>query len=137
MKMKRMQAQMMQYGMLYPQIPTRAAFRGRASRAMPPTAVLPKPPEVKLPFDLNTFSSASVDVQKRMLGECLYPMVLDKSNKKIAGKITGMLLEIDPNALLKMVQSPGEVTTKVQEAIEVLRKAWKDNTELLTMLSDV
>jgi polyadenylate-binding protein len=135
MKVKRMHAQMMQFGMMYPQPFPRSTMRGRSVRAMPPT--LPKPPEVKLPFDVNVFQDSPPEVQKRILGENLYPIVLEKSNKKVAGKITGMLLEINPALLLKMLQSPGEVAAKVQEAIEVLKKAWKDSPELLAMLSDV
>ena len=47
-----------------------------------------------------------------------------------------MLLEIEPATLIKLLQSPGEVANKVTEAIEVLRKAWKDNAEMLKLLSD-
>jgi Poly-adenylate binding protein, unique domain. len=70
------------------------------------------------------------------LGENLYPVVLENSNKKIAGKITGMLLEIDTSTLLKLLQNPSEVATKVREAIEVLRKAWANNPEALSQLTD-
>lgn len=135
MKMKRMQSQMMQFGMIYPQIMPRSQFQGRMRPA--PPMMMPKPQEaVKLPFDLKTFEESAPEVQKRILGENLYPIVLEKSNKKIAGKITGMLLEIEPGTLLKLLQSPGEVANKVAEAIEVLRKAWKDNAEMLKQLSD-
>ena len=135
MKMKRMQSQMMQFGMVYPQMMPRPNFPGRGRPN--PAAMMPRVPEVvKLPFDINNFHESPPDVQKRILGENLYPIVLDKSNKKIAGKITGMLLEIDPPTLLKLLQSPGEIAAKVKEAIEVLRKAWKDNAEMLSLLSD-
>ena len=139
LRVKRMQVQMMQYGMMYPSVmPPRPNFRGRGARPAPAPMVFPKPPEVvKLPFDLSSFYESTPEIQKRILGENLYPIVLEKSNKKIAGKITGMLLEIDPNTLLKLLQSPGEIATKVKEAIEVLRKAWKDNPEYLSMLSDI
>lgn len=135
MKMKRMQAQMMQYGMMYPSVIPRANFRGRV-RPTPPV-MIQKPQEiVKLPFDLGNFYESPPEVQKRILGENLYPIVLEKSNKNIAGKITGMLLEIEPSVLLKLLQSPGEIAIKVREAIEVLRKAWKDKPEL-SLLSDI
>lgn len=137
-KMKRIQAQMLQYGMIYPQMmpranPGRGRFRGEPGMILPQK---PQEPHPKLPFDLKTFHDSSLDVQKRILGESLYPVVLDNSNKKIAGKITGMLLEIDVNALLKLLQNPNEVAMKVKEAIEVLRKAWSNNPEALSQLSD-
>ena len=137
-KMKRVQAQMLQYGMIYPQMMPRAnPGRGRF-RGEPGAFLANKPQEVhpKLPFDLKTFHDSSADVQKRILGENLYPVVLENSNKKIAGKITGMLLEIDGGALLKLLQNPIEVAMKVKEAIEVLRKAWSNNPEALSQLSD-
>jgi polyadenylate-binding protein len=136
-KMKRMQAQMLQYGMVYPQmIPRASPGRGRF-RPEPGVLVVPKPPEhLKLPFDLNNFYESSSEVQKRILGENLYPVVLENSNKKIAGKITGMLLEIDTTTLLKLLQSPSEVAAKVREAVEVLRKAWSNDPDALSQLSD-
>ena len=137
MKRKRMQSQMMQFGLIYPQMMPRTMFPPSRGRPGPPMIMPIKPQEaVKLPFDLKNFEESSTDVQKRILGENLYPIVLDKSNKKIAGKITGMLLEIEPATLIKLLQSPGEVANKVTEAIEVLRKAWKDNAEMLKLLSD-
>lgn len=141
-KIKKMQMQMMQYGMMYPPAMGRGAFRGKPMRAAPfnpPVApqLAPKQPEVKLNFDLDTFWGSSPEIQKRILGENMYPIVLDKSNKKVAGKITGMLLEIEPPTLIKMLHTPGEVATKVKEAVEVLRKAWKDNPEYLALLSDI
>ena len=138
-KMKKMQAQMLQFGMVFPQVMPRPnpAGRGRFPRGEPGLILPPKPLEhPKLPFDLNNFYESSLDVQKRILGENLYPVVLENSNKKIAGKITGMLLEIDTSTLLKLLQNPSEVATKVREAIEVLRKAWANNPEALSQLTD-
>jgi polyadenylate-binding protein len=135
LKMKRIQAQMMQFGMVYPSMMPRAA-PGRGNFRPDQIPVLPaKPAEApKLPFDLKTFYDSTPEVQKRILGENLYPIVLENSNKKIAGKITGMLLEIEVATLLKLLQNKGEVATKVKEAIEVLRKAWSNNPEALSLL---
>ena len=137
-KMKRMQAQMLQYGMIYPQMMPRAnPGRGRF-RQEPNIPIIPKPVEVhqKPLFDLAAFYESSPDIQKRILGENLYPIVLENSNRKIAGKITGMLLEIEINTLLRLLQTPSEVANKVKEAIEVLRKAWSNNPEALSQLED-
>ena len=134
-KMKKMQAQMMQYGMIFPQMMPRVDQRNMKFRE-PGMQVMPKPPENKLPFDLTAFTESTPEVQKRILGENLYPIVLENSNKKVAGKITGMLLEIDTSTLLKLLQSPLEIANKVKEAIEVLRKAWANVPELLSQLSE-
>ena len=136
-KIKKMQAQMLQYGMIYPQMMPRAMpgrGRPRNDQGIP---IISKPPEhPKLPFDLNTFSDATPEVQKRMLGESLYPIVLENSNNKIAGKITGMLLEIEISTLIKLLQNRADIAVKVKEAIEVLRKAWSNNPELLSLIEE-
>ena len=134
---------MMQYGMMYPPVIGRGAFRGKPVRSVPPVNPInhivmpPKQPEVKLNFDINAFWESPPEIQKRILGENMYPIVLEKSNQRVAGKITGMLLEIPPETLIKMLHTPGEIATKVKEAVEVLRKAWKENPENLTLLADI
>jgi len=138
-KMKKMHAQMLQFGMIYPQMMPRggAAPRARFGRGEGIPVIPAKMPEpVKLPFDLKVFYESTPDVQKRILGENLYPIVLENSNKKIAGKITGMLLEIEVDSLIKLLQNRNEVGVKVREAIEVLRKAWINNPEALSLLTD-
>ena len=56
-------------------------------------------------------SSASVQEQKQMLGERLYPLV-QAVNRELAGKITGMLLEIDNSELLHMLESGESLRAK-------------------------
>ncbi|OMJ89560.1 hypothetical protein SteCoe_8262 [Stentor coeruleus] len=137
LKMKKMHSQMMQYGMIYPQMmargtPGRGKFRGEPMPLVPMKAAEP----VKLPFETQGFYESKPEVQKRILGENLYPLVLENSNKKIAGKITGMLLEIDIDALVRLLKNPIEIVQKVKEAVEVLRKAWINNPEALSLLSE-
>jgi polyadenylate-binding protein len=57
-----------------------------------------------------------------MLGEQLYPLV-DKLEHDHAGKVTGMLLEMDQTEVLHLIESPEALMAKVAEAMEVLRMA--------------
>jgi polyadenylate-binding protein len=60
--------------------------------------------------------------QKQMLGERLYPHI-QSMHPDLAGKITGMLLEIENSELLSMLDfraNPTLLTEKVNEAVTVL-----------------
>ncbi|ELW66761.1 Polyadenylate-binding protein 1-like protein [Tupaia chinensis] len=53
-------------------------------------------------------------------GERLYPLIRDVHHQ-LAGKITGMLLEIDNSELLLMLESPESLHAKIEEAVAVLQ----------------
>ena len=75
------------------------------------------------------------DINRRQtLGEKLYPTVINLTNSQIAGKITGMLLEMNLDLVDQLLQNPTELKTKVSEAVEVLRSAWASDPEKLKML---
>lgn len=61
---------------------------------------------------IKMLASASMQEQKQMLGERLYPLV-QAVNREMAGKITGMLLEIDNSELLHMLESGESLHAKV------------------------
>ncbi|ROI69464.1 Embryonic polyadenylate-binding protein A [Anabarilius grahami] len=54
------------------------------------------------------------------VGERLYPLI-QALHPALAGKITGMLLEIDNSELLHMLESPESLHSKVEEAVAVLQ----------------
>jgi len=58
--------------------------------------------------------------QKRLIGDRLYPLV-HAAKPELAGKITGMLLELDNSELLHLLESPGALQAKIQEALQVLK----------------
>lgn len=68
-----------------------------------------------------TLSAASPETQKQMLGERLFPLV-QRLQPDLAGKITGMLLEMDNTELLLLLESPESLLAKVDEALAVLRQ---------------
>ncbi|MBA0867807.1 hypothetical protein Goshw_004477 [Gossypium schwendimanii] len=74
----------------------------------------------------NSFSSLMIlfiiyiYIQMQMLGEQLYPLV-QGFEPEHAGKVTGMLLEMDQTEVLHLIESPDALKEKVAEAMAVLR----------------
>ena len=58
------------------------------------------------------------DRQRMLLGESLYPLVA-RSQPQLAGKITGMLLEIDQSEILHLIETPDALNSKIEEALQV------------------
>jgi polyadenylate-binding protein len=70
----------------------------------------------------SALASAPLEQQRAMLGEQLYPLVEQLEHDQ-AGKVTGMLLEMDQTEVLHLIESPDALKSKVAEAMEVLRLA--------------
>ncbi|XP_004054321.3 polyadenylate-binding protein 3 [Gorilla gorilla gorilla] len=68
----------------------------------------------------SRLASAPPQKQKQMLGERLFPLI-QAMHPTLAGKITGMLLEIDNSELLYMLESPESLRSKAGEAVAVLQ----------------
>uniref|UniRef100_A0A3P8STD0 Polyadenylate-binding protein n=1 Tax=Amphiprion percula TaxID=161767 RepID=A0A3P8STD0_AMPPE len=87
-----------------------------------PAPVMEPPAHVQGPEPLTAsmLAAAPLRDQKQLLGERLYPMI-HALHPNLAGKITGMLLEIDNSELLHMLESPESLNSKVDEAIAVLQ----------------
>ncbi|GCB62818.1 hypothetical protein scyTo_0007289 [Scyliorhinus torazame] len=78
----------------------------------PQSAVLVQGQE---PLTASMLAAAPPQEQKQMLGERLFPLI-QSMHPSLAGKITGMLLEIDNSELLHMLESPESLRSKVEEA---------------------
>jgi polyadenylate-binding protein len=72
------------------------------------------------PLTTGMLAAAQPQEQKQMLGERLYPLI-HSMHPEWAGKITGMLLEIDNAELLHMLDSRESLKAKVDEAVVVLQ----------------
>eukprot|EP01041_Mallomonas_annulata_P009649 gene9649-20054_t len=88
--------------------------------AMPSTSMQQNSMAVSDPLDHQLLAQADSQTQKNMIGERLYPLI-HRHHAELAGKITGMLLEMDNAELLHLLESPDALTSKVDEAIQVLR----------------
>uniref|UniRef100_A0AAY4C2C0 Polyadenylate-binding protein n=1 Tax=Denticeps clupeoides TaxID=299321 RepID=A0AAY4C2C0_9TELE len=82
------------------------------------------------PLTASMLAAAPPQEQKQMLGERLFPLI-QAMHPTLAGKITGMLLEIDNSELLHMLESHESLRSKVEEAVAVLQahQAKKDATQ--------
>ncbi|KAM9838558.1 polyadenylate-binding protein 1A-like isoform 1-T1 [Aulostomus maculatus] len=88
-----------------------------------PTATMQQPAvhvQGQEPLTASMLAAAPPQEQKQMLGERLFPLI-QNMHPGLAGKITGMLLEIDNSELLHMLESPESLRSKVDEAVAVLQ----------------
>lgn len=72
------------------------------------------------PLTATMLAAAPLQEQKQMLGERLFPLI-QRMHPDLAGKITGMLLEIDNSELLHMLEHGESLKAKVDEAVAVLQ----------------
>merc|ERR1719454_1090193 len=70
-------------------------------------------------FTASTLAATPPAVQKQMLGEKLFPLIA-KIQPDMAGKVTGMMLEMDNSELLMLLESEAQLRHKVNEALGVL-----------------
>ncbi|QRW00002.1 RNA recognition motif protein [Ceratobasidium sp. AG-Ba] len=98
--------------------PAAAAPAAAAPRAQPARPAGPSGAEAA-GITPQALASASPMEQKQMLGEAIY-LQIHQSEPDLAGKITGMLLEMDNSELLHLLDTPDAMHAKVQEAIAVL-----------------
>lgn len=113
---------------------TRGAGRGPATNVRPqqPMTGMPQSKPLASPTRgtpmgtdqafLNTLATAAPEQQKQMIGEKLYPIV-ERSRPALAGKITGMLLEIENAELLHLLENSQAMEEKINEAVHVLQEA--------------
>ncbi|KAF7194512.1 Polyadenylate-binding protein, cytoplasmic and nuclear [Pseudocercospora fuligena] len=77
-------------------------------------------------IDLAALGAAPPPQQKQMLGEALYPKI-HAQQPELAGKITGMLLEMDNEELINLTSNDDALREKVQEALNVYDEYLKNH----------
>jgi len=87
-----------------------------------PMGMMGQQPMGSSPGGLNTsnLANAPPGMQKQMIGEKIFPMI-SRIHPEMAGKITGMMLEMDNSELLMLMDSPDQLKAKVDEALRVLQ----------------
>jgi len=73
------------------------------------------------PLTISVLAAAPEDQRKQIIGERLFPLV-KAMQPAPAGKITGMLLEMDNGELLHLLESSQSLKEKVDEAMQVLQE---------------
>jgi polyadenylate-binding protein len=84
-----------------------------------PAPMVPQPQTHEGALTASALVSATPEMQKNMIGERLYPLIYS-TQPELAGKITGMLLEMDNSELLHLLESPEALNSKISEALQVL-----------------
>ncbi|KAL8453268.1 hypothetical protein Emag_002000 [Eimeria magna] len=74
------------------------------------------------PLTAAALAAAQPSMQKQMLGERLFPLIA-RHQPELAGKITGMMLEMDNSELLILLESDAQLKSKIDEALGVLHSA--------------
>jgi polyadenylate-binding protein len=73
------------------------------------------------PLTIKALAKASEEQKKQMIGERLFPLISQRQ-PAFAGKITGMILEMDNGELIHLLESKTALDEKINEAIAVLSK---------------
>merc|ERR1711881_633646 len=99
-----------------PAIPVAAQAPNPMQPPQPQAAVFIQGQE---PLTASMLAQAPPSEQKQMLGERLFPLI-QTLYPDLAGRITGMLLEIDNSELVHMLEHQESLKSKVEEALAVL-----------------
>jgi polyadenylate-binding protein len=116
----------------YPQMPQPGGLRPVAHA---PSMPKPIPPAVPAAITISRLQETieklpDLKSKKQAIGEYLYPRIHSMTNPNIAGKITGMLLEMDIPELVKLSEDNSLLRKRVGEAIEVLKTAWASDEKM-------
>ncbi|KAL6335720.1 hypothetical protein AAG906_039483 [Vitis piasezkii] len=76
---------------------------------------------IRAPAQSNVWGNS-----KEIIGHHLYPLV-HSLQPELAGKITGMLLEMNNSDIIKLLDSPDSLAVQVEQAVQALKeaKAWR------------
>lgn len=102
-------------------VPMRAGYPPYGGMPYPPPYPVP-PMRTPTPLSTANLMGKSSSDMKQILGEKLYQQIQQVEPQK-AGKITGMLLEMDHTEILHLLESRESLLSKVNDALLVLQHA--------------
>ncbi|MCO5598761.1 hypothetical protein L7F22_052860 [Adiantum nelumboides] len=109
-------------------MPGQMAPRG----AVPPAGARPGRPQAspngQPALTAAALANAGPEEQKQMLGEAIYPKIA-ASHSELAGKLTGMILELPVSELLHLLEDTEALDAKVAEALDVLREFERNDAQ--------
>lgn len=85
--------------------------------------------DLEKPLTSELLNNANPSQQKQMIGERIFPLIQARE-PKLAGKITGMLLEMDNTELLNLLEDEKALMGKINEALMVLNQHSKEKNNL-------
>lgn len=85
------------------------------------TSQLSAPQREQQPLTSGMLTNAEPAERKRLIGERLFPKI-QEIEPRLAGKITGMLLEMDNTELLVLLDKKEDLVKKINEALGVLKE---------------
>ena len=92
--------------------------QGAAGGSSADVMAMPLPSE---PLTIKALAAAPEEMRKQMIGERLFPLI-KMQEPQLAGKITGMLLEMDNGELIHLLESHAALNEKISEALLVLQQ---------------
>jgi len=101
--------------------PQRGVAPPRPAAVQPPAPARGQPTsrDHTTPLTSEMLATANPSQQKQMIGERIFPKIQHRE-PKLAGKITGMLLEMDNMELLHLLEDENALMLKINEALAVL-----------------
>lgn len=114
------------------QAPRQAQFQGGAppqnTRVGMPPQIIGIPQGATEGVLQAQLSSVPLPQQKQILGEALFPKI-QVMQPELAGKITGMLLEMENQELVNLIEDDAALRAKVDEALTVYDEYVKNNKD--------